>query len=212
MPICLVLADPHPLMLAGLTALFRKEADMKVVARCGTGEETLQAVQKHRPDVLIFDIPLPGKDGFAVLQEITRRQLPTRAILLTSTLSDTAAVKAIRSGVSGTVLKERAPSLLVQCVRKVHAGQQWLERCSVGRVLNKLVQQDGKGQEIERVLTARELEIVRLITRGLRNKEIAQHLFLSEGTIKVHLHHIYTKLHINNRLALFRYAHTEGVD
>jgi DNA-binding NarL/FixJ family response regulator len=211
MPIRLVLADPHPLLLDGLTALFRKEADMKVVARCGTGEETLQAVQKHRPDVLIFDISLHGKDGFAVLQEIARRQLPTRAVLLTSELNDKAAVKAVRSGVSGIVLKEMAPSLLVQCVRKVHAGQQWLERSFVGRVLDKLVQQDGSRQEIERMLTERELEIVRLITRGLRNKEIAQQLFVSEGTIKVHLHHIYTKLHINNRLALFRYAHTEGL-
>jgi two-component system, NarL family, nitrate/nitrite response regulator NarL len=71
MPIHLVLADTHPLMLEGLVTLFRKEADIKVVARCNTGEDTLQAVQKHHPDVLIFDIPLPGKDGFAVLQEIT---------------------------------------------------------------------------------------------------------------------------------------------
>jgi len=212
MPIRLVLADNHPLMLDGLTALFRKEPSMRVVARCGTGEETLQAVQKHRPDVLIFDIPLPGKDGFAVLQEITRRQLPTRTVLFTSTLSDTAAVKAIRSGVNGIVLKEMAPSLLVQCVRKVHAGGQWLERHSVGRVLDKLVQHDERRQEIERVLTRRELDIVRLIMRGLRNKEIAQQLFLSEGTIKVHLHHIYTKLHINNRLALLCHTHTKGLE
>jgi DNA-binding NarL/FixJ family response regulator len=82
----------------------------------------------------------------------------------------------------------------------------------MGRVLGKLVQQDGRGQEIERVLTARELDVVHLIKQGLRNKEIAQQLFLSEGTIKVHLHHIYTKLPVTNRLALLHYAHTEEVE
>jgi DNA-binding NarL/FixJ family response regulator len=212
MSIHLVLADNHPLMLEGLTALFHKEPRMRVVARCGTGEETLQAVQRHRPDVLIFDISLHGKDGFAVLQEIARLQLPTRAVLFTASLSDAVAIQALRMGVKGVVLKEMAPSLLVQCVRKVHAGGQWLERLSVGRVLNKLVQHDERRQEIERVLTRRELDIVRLIMRGLRNKEIAQQLFLGESTIKVHLHHIYTKLHINNRLALLHYAHTEGME
>jgi DNA-binding NarL/FixJ family response regulator len=211
MSIRLVLADAHPLMLEGLLGLFRKEADIKVMACCGTGEETLQAVQKHRPDVLIFDIPLPGKDGFAVLQEIRRHQFPTRAILLTSALSDTAALKAVRSGISGIVLKEMPPSLLVQCVRKVHTGQQWVELRSMGRVLDKLVQHGGEREEIKRVLTERELEIVHLIEQGLRNKEIAQQLFLSEGTIKVHLHHIYTKLSVTNRLALLHYAHTEEV-
>jgi two-component system, NarL family, nitrate/nitrite response regulator NarL len=122
MSIHLVLADNHPLMLEGLTALFRKEPSMRVLARCGTGEETLQAVQKHRPDVLIFDISLHGKDGFAVLQEIARLQLPTRAVLFTASLSDAVAIQALRMGVKGVVLKEMAPSLLVQCVRKVHAG------------------------------------------------------------------------------------------
>jgi DNA-binding NarL/FixJ family response regulator len=212
MPIRLVLTDSHPLMLDGLVHLFRKESDIKVLARCRTGEEMLRAVHKHQPDILILDVHLPDRDGFVALQEMAQAGLPTRVVLLTTALSDSEVMMAIRVGVKGVILKDMPSQMLIQCVRKVAAGGQWLERGSMGRVLNKLVHRENATRTLLDVLSAREVEIVRLIMTGLRNREIAKKLFLSEGTVKVHLHHIYTKLGVDSRLALLRYVQKSGLE
>jgi DNA-binding NarL/FixJ family response regulator len=211
MPIHLVLADDHPIILDGLEILFRMEKDIQVVARCVNGEEALQAVRQHRPDILILDIRMPGKDGLAVLREMKDEDLPTRVVLLTVALDEEETLEALRLGVRGVVLKEMAPQMLVQCVRKVHAGEQWLERRSVGRALEKLLSREAGAREVAGVLTPREIEIVRMVASGLRNKEIADKLSISEGTVKIHLHHIYEKLHLNGRLELALYAQDRGL-
>ena len=176
MSITLVIADNHPLILNGLEQLFHLEPDVKVLARCRDGEETLQAVRQHQPDVLILDVRMPGKDGLAVLQEMHEEKLPTRVVIYTGDLSDSEALKAMHLGVGGVVLKEMMPQLLVQCVRKVHAGGQWLERHSAGRVLDKLLQREAGARELAEVLTTREFEIMRLVVSGLRNETIAKEL------------------------------------
>ena len=211
MPISLVLADDHPIILDGLEMLFRAEQDFQVLARCVNGEETLQAVRHHRPDILILDIRMPGKDGMAVLREVKKDSLPTRAVLLTVGLDEDDLLEAIRLGVRGVVLKEMAPQMLVQCVRKVHAGEQWLEKRSVGRALEKMLLREAGERQVAGVLTPRELEIVRMVASGLRNKEIADSLSISEGTVKIHLHHIYEKLHLASRLELALYAQERGL-
>jgi len=211
MSIRLVLADDHPLILDALESRFRLEHDFQVLACCANGEETLQALRHHRPDVLILDIRMPGKDGLAVLRELQQEKLPTRVVLLTAAVDEDAVLEAIRLGVGGVVLKEMAPRLLVECVRKVHAGQQWLERRSVGRALDKLLRREAGAHELAGALTRREIEIVRMVATGLRNKEIAEKLFITEGTVKTHLHHIYEKLHMDSRLALFGYARDKAL-
>ena len=211
MSIKLVLADDHPLVLDGLETLFRLEPDFKVLARCTDGDETLCAVRKHRPDVLILDIRLPGKDGLAVLREIQREKLPTRVVLLTVSLSENDILEVIRLGVRGVVLKEMAPRLLVQCVRKVHAGEQWLEMRSVAQALTTLLRREAGTRQMSDTLTAREIEIVRMAVNCLRNKEIADRLNITEGTVKIHLHHIYEKLNVDGRVALTRFAQEKGL-
>lgn len=211
MPLRLVLADDHPLILDALEHLFRLEPDCQVLARCRDGEETLQAVRQHQPDIVILDIRMPGKDGLVVLREMAQMQCPTRVVLLTAALDDQQALEALRLGACGVVLKEMAPRFLVQCVRKVHAGGQWLERRSVSRTLDTLLQRDAGTRELAGILTSRELDIVRLVSSGLRNREIADRLSLSEGTIKIHLHSIYKKLQIDGRLALTLYARDKGL-
>ncbi len=211
MPIGLVLADDHPIILDGLDHLFRQEEDFKVLARCRDGEETLQAVRKHRPDVLILDLRMPGKDGLAVLREVRKEKLPTRVVLLTAEMSDAEALEAIRLRVNGVVLKEMAPQLLVKCLRKVHAGGQWWEKRSLGRAMETMLRREAGEREIAGVLTPRELQIVRLVASGLHNKEIADKLTISEGTVKIHLHHIYEKLHVDGRLELTLYAQDKGL-
>jgi DNA-binding NarL/FixJ family response regulator len=138
-------------------------------------------------------------------------KLPTRVILLTTTLDEDTLLEAVRLGVSGMVLKEMAPHLFVQCVRKVHAGEQWLEKRSFMRALERLLQREAGAREVAGILTPREIEIVRMVIGALRNKEIAEKLFISESTVKTHLHNIYEKLRINNRRELTRYAQDKGL-
>ncbi len=211
MSIRIILADDHPPILQGLTLLLRQEPDFEVLAGCRNGEETLQAVCQFQPDVLILDILMPGKDGLAVLRELHQLKLPTRVILLTAAIDEDNLLEAMRLGVGGVVLKEMAVPLLIQCVRKVYAGDQWLERHSIGRAMEKMLRREAGMREVAQLLTSRELEIVRLAASGLRNKEIANKLTISEGTVKIHLHRSYEKLHVDSRIALLRYAQTKGL-
>jgi DNA-binding NarL/FixJ family response regulator len=206
MPITLVIADDHPLILDALENLFRLEKDLKVVARCLDGEEALKAVRQHQPDILVLDIQMPAKDGLAVLREMRKEKLTTRVVILTATLNEEGLTEAVRLGVRGLVLKELAPKLLVQCIRKVHAGELWLEKRSVSSALERLLQGEAEKQEAAQALTSREIEIVKQLATGLRNSEIAKRLFISEGTVKMHLHNIYQKLGVDSRTKLTRYA------
>ena len=211
MPIRLVIADDHPLVLDGLERLFQADPDFTVVARCRDGDEALGAAREHRPDLLILDIRMPGRDGLAVLREVRKEQLPTRVVLLTAEVDEDAVVEALRLGARGIVLKEMAPHMLVQCVRKVHAGEQWIERRSFGRALDKMLRREAGAREMGRTLTPREIAITRMIAGGLRNKEVAEKLNISEGTVKIHLHNIYEKLALDGRLALSLYARDKGL-
>jgi len=211
MPISVVLADDHPLVLDALENVFRLQEDIVVRARCGDGVEALRAVREHRPDVLVLDIRMPGMDGLALIRELKKEKLPTQVVLLTAALDEEEVLAAIRLGVKGVVLKEMAPRLLVQCVRTVHAGGDWLEKQSVRLALDKLLRREAGAREVARILTPREIEIVRMVAGGLRNKEIAAKLHVNEGTVKLHLHHIYTKLGVNSRVALTLYAQDRGL-
>jgi DNA-binding NarL/FixJ family response regulator len=211
MSIRLIVADDHPLILDALEHLFHLEPDIEVVARCLNGEQTLQAVRHHQPDLVILDLRMPGTDGLAVLRQFRQEQVPARIVLLTAAVDENEVVEAIRLGVHGVVLKEMAPQLLVHCVRKVHAGGQWLEHRTVGRALDQLLRREAAARELAGVLTPREHEVVRYVARGLPNKAIATQLFISEGTVKVHLHSIYDKLQCEGRLALLRYAQEKGL-
>jgi DNA-binding NarL/FixJ family response regulator len=211
MPIRLVLADDHPLLLDGLRNFFHQPDEFQVLACCRDGEEALHAVRQHQPDVLILDINMPKKDGLAVLQEMRHEQLPTRVVILTAFLDEEEVVQAMRLGVGGVVLKDMASQLLLQCVRKVHAGDLWLEKHSVGRALGKMLRREAGTRELTRILTPREIEIVRLAVSGLRNKEIAAQLCIAVGTVKIHLHKSYEKLHVDGRIELVRYAHAKGL-
>ena len=211
MPITLVLSDDHPLILNGLENLFRLEKDFKVVARCLDGEEAVKAVRKHKPDVLVLDIRMPGTDGLSLLRGMKKEKLSTRVVLLTGALDEDELAEAVRLGVRGLVLKEMAPKLLVQCIRQVHAGELWLEKRSVTSALEKLLQREAGQREVALLLTPREIEIVKQVAAGLRNIEIAKRLFISEGTVKMHLHNIYQKLGVDSRINLTRYAQGKGL-
>ena len=187
------------------------EKDFKVVAQCATGDEALMAVRKHRPDILVIDMRMPGKNGLAVIREMNQERLHTRVVVLAAELSDSDALEVTRLGVPGVVLKEMAPKKLVQCIRKVHDGERWFERACLNKALEKLVEHDTAQRAVFEMLTRREVEILRMVTGGLRNKEIGKKLFISEGTVKVHLHAIYEKFNVPSRHALTVYARDKGL-
>ena len=210
-PATVVLADDHPLMLKALNDLLSDERDFTVLAQCTNGDDALRAVRAHRPDILVLDLRMPGTDGLSVMKAMKAENLATRVVLLAASVEDEETLQATRLGVRGVVLKEMAPRLLVACVRKVHAGGEWLEKQSVSRALEKLLPREAGTREVARLLTAREVEIVRMVSEGLHNKQIAEKLSIGEGTVKVHLHNIYEKLGVDGRVALTLYAQDKGL-
>jgi len=209
MPISLILVDDHPLILDGLRSLFRQEADFDVVAECSNGAQALEAARRRQPDVLVLDLRMKEVDGLEVLRSIAEEALPTRVVVLTAALDEEQVIEAIRLGAKGIVLKEMAPRLLVQCIREVHAGGEWLDIAPVGRALGQLLSREASEQALN--LTDREREVIRFVSKGLQNKDIASKLGISEGTVKIHVHHIYAKLGLSNRVELAVYAREKRI-
>ena len=205
------IADDHPLVLTGLEHLLREHEGFDVVARCSTGAAALAAVDASRPDILLLDLQMPDMDGLAVLAALQARDPRPRVVLLTAGLNEDQLIEALRYDVRGVVLKEMAPSLLVQCLRRVHAGGQWLEKDSAARAMAKLVRNEDRHRKLATMLTPREIEIVRLVRRGLANRQIADTLGVAEGTVKVHLHNIYEKLSVQRRGQLIAFADEYGL-
>jgi DNA-binding NarL/FixJ family response regulator len=207
----ILLADDHPIVLDGLEGLFRLETDIEVVGRCLTGDEVMPALRRLKPDLLLLDIRMPRMDGMEVLRAMHHERIATRVVLLATVFEDDQVVEALRLGVRGMVLKELAPPLLIECVRRVHAGGQWIEQQASGRALETLVRRETAEKELSHDLTPREIELVRLAASGLRNREMSRRLEISEGTVKMHLHNVYRKLKLDNRVALANYARQKGL-
>jgi DNA-binding NarL/FixJ family response regulator len=209
--ISLVLADHYPLTLSGLCQLFKQEAGFEVLAACADADAALDAVRKHNPAVLVLDIEFPANGAFLVLRQIRREKLLPHVVLLASALDDHQVLDAMRLGASGVVLREMSPESVVRCVRKVHAGEQWLEKQAVENAMGRLVKHETSIRQLARGLTPRETEIVRLAIKGVPTKEIAVRLAVRQGTVKVHLHNIYEKLQVDGRLGLILFARRHGL-
>ena len=211
MSINLVLADDHPLVLSALQQLFADEEDINILACCANGEAALEAVNKHQPDILLLDLRMPKLDGLAVLRTLKQQKAPVKIVVLTAGVEEDEVLTAIQLGAQGVVLKESAPEILVNCIRKVFSGDKWLETESVIRALDKFVNQEESFLQLKKILTAREIDLIKLVANGYSNKKIADQCFISEGTVKVHLHNIFDKLGIKNRVELSLYAREKNL-
>ena len=211
MPIRVVLVDDHPIVLQGLRHLFERHDEFEVLACCPDGESAIAAVRSDKPDVLVLDLRMPGPNGLDVLRTLFNEQAGCRTVLLTAAISDDQVLEAVKLGAAGLVLKESAPETLLECVRKVHAGEQWIDRDSVTRALSTVLDREAAEKEASHTLTPREIEIVRMVAHGLRNRAIAERLSISEGTVKVHLHNIYEKFGVDGRLELLLAAQQKGL-
>jgi DNA-binding NarL/FixJ family response regulator len=213
-PIRIVLADDHPIVLQGLEQLFARQPDFDVVGTCADAQSALETVRAARPDVLVLDLRMPGTGGVGgldVLRHLSTESLPCRTVLLTAAVRDEEVVEAVRLGATGLVLKEASPDTLLAAVRSVHRGESWIDKETVTRAFRSVIDREAAGKEITDAVTPRELEIVNMVAQGLRNKAIAERLGISEGTVKVHLHNIYEKLGVDGRIALMLCAREKGL-
>jgi len=207
----LVLVDDHPIVLRGLQQLLAQSDDCEVVASCADADSGFAAVQRYKPDVLLLDLRMPRRDGLALLRQLSAAAIPCPAIVLTAAIDNAQVSEAVRLGARGLVLKDSAPDTVIECVRRVHAGEELFDLPSVTRALTATMQREVAARDALAVLTQREIEIVQMVAQGLRNRAIAARLAISEGTVKVHLHNVYEKLRVDGRLGLTLYAQQHGL-
>jgi DNA-binding NarL/FixJ family response regulator len=210
MAIRIVLADDHPIVLQGLQHLFARHGDLEVVASCAGADEALDAARQQKPDVVVLDLRMPQRSGLDLLSVLGRELPDVRSVVLTAAITQDQVVEALKRGAAGIVLKESPPEQLIECVRRVSAGERFFDSDTVTQAMQAAAT-SGAGTETSTTLTPRELEIVRMVAQGLRNRVIGERLVISESTVKVHLHNIYEKLGIEGRLELVLLAQQKGL-
>jgi two-component system, NarL family, nitrate/nitrite response regulator NarL len=211
MTIRLVLVDHHAICLYGLQQMLVAAGGYEMVACCANGHEALKAIEAHAPEILVVELRMPGMSGIELLKEIGIRKLNIRTVILTTEVTEAELLEVFRLEVRGIVLKEMAPRLLLQCLQKVHEGGQWLEHRAMQAAFQKALRRQDGHRQAQEELTQREIKLVCLVAEGLRNKEIATRLHITEGTVKTHLRNVYRKLNRQSRVALRRYAEERGL-
>ena len=194
----LLLADDHPMIRNAIEVLLR-DTGFEIVGMTGTGQATLEAMERLQPDLLLLDIQMPGGTGIEVLRRLRSAKSPAKIILLTAAIDDAALLEAKALKVQGIVLKNSDPAFLLDCLESVAAGRSWLDPELKARS-RQLASAPSRGRPIP--LAPRERELIAFVRKGLRNREIAEQLGVTEGTVKVYLHAIFEKLGIGNRTEL----------
>src|SRR5947199_6892712 len=217
-PIRILIADDHPIVRDGLRKLLSLEDDFEIAGEANDGREVLELIQEHEPDILLLDLRMPNLDGLATLQAMQTTGKRTKTIILTASEDKNEFVQAMKLGCSGIVLKQTAPELIVKSIRKVYGGEIWLDSHTTAAVMRQfaspadIASASGPGKSRERSpLSQREREIVQLVAQGFKNKEMAEKMFISEQTVKNHLHNIFDKLGVSDRLELALYAIHKGL-
>ena len=209
-----LLADDHNLVRAGVAQLLSLEPDIAVVAEAGDGAQALAQAREHRPDLILMDLAMPRCDGFEALERI-RRELPETVIVVLTYSADPGDIgEALRRGAQGYLLKSLEPQTLAGEIRKAVRGEAPMSGAVARAVVAGLRQEEASAPP-ERSgaspLTRRELEIVSLIAKGAKNREIGAQLFLAENTIKNHIKRILEKLQVENRAQAVAWAMREGL-
>jgi DNA-binding NarL/FixJ family response regulator len=206
------IADDEPLVRGGIRGVLEQAPDIKVVAEAGNGAGAIELVRRHRPQVLLVDIKMPGVDGVGVTEAMRDVAPGTSVVLLTAWASDAHIQRAVRAGAAGILLKTGNPRELVAAVRTVAAGDAMLSPSITRRVLDRMVDIDFEPLERARAivdsLTAREKEVLELVAQGMGNMQIARRLYVSEGAVKAHVSRLLTKMSCTNRVQAAILAHT----
>lgn len=195
-----LIADDHPIILTGAEAMLRGTR-FEVVAKLSNGAAVLAALDSQAPDILVLDVQMPERSGLDVLRTLRGRGDMRAVILLTAHIDAGAAAEAIALGVDGLVLKDTAPERLVDCLEAVEAGGRWIDPNLVREAATGEAALSGPSQPLS-ALSPRERSVAELVVKGMRNREIASTLGITEGTVKVHLYRVYEKLGVGSRTEL----------
>jgi DNA-binding NarL/FixJ family response regulator len=199
-----LIADRCPVVVQGLRNLLEAQHDFKIVACCNDGMVCIEAIRSLRPDIAILEVSMPGLTGLEILRIVNSEGFSTRVVFFTAFVADSELIESAAAGVYGVILKDAALEFMVKSLQQVADGRRLFPLPSPNLPLPS-PNQVSRGQSVFRVLTAltdREHQIMCLVCEGLSNKGIGRRLNITDGTIKVHLHHIYEKLEISNRTAL----------
>jgi NarL family two-component system response regulator LiaR len=202
--VTILVADDHPVVRQGLRTFLATQDDLEVVGEAATCTEAAERAAELRPDVVLLDLVMPGGDGIEAAREIRAASPASKVIVLTSYPDDATVLPALEAGAAGYLLKDVEPRELADGVRRVHRGESLLHPAVARRVIREAV---SPGAEPDRdALTPRELDVLRLIARGLPNKLIARELGIAERTVKTHVSSIFAKLGVTDRTQAALYA------
>lgn len=213
-PIRVLIADGQPIVLEGLQAVLSRQPTIQVIAEAADGIEAIEKSANLEPDVVLMDVKLPKVDGLTVLRTLQTRAPRAKVILFATADSKDEFVEAMKLGCSGILLKDSSTALIEKSIHKVHAGEIWLDSTTTAAVIRQFaspaefpaVHSNGKTSRERAQLSQREREIIVLIAQGYKNKEIAEKMFITEQTVKNHLHNVFDKLGVSDRLELALYA------
>jgi two-component system, NarL family, response regulator LiaR len=206
----LLIADDHPIVRKGLRALLEDQPGVEVIAEATDGAETVEQARQLKPDVILLDLVMPGKDGLYAIGEIKREQPEARILVLTSYFEDEQVFPAIKAGALGYLLKDSPPQDLLQAIRDIARGQSALHPAIALKVIRELNHPADLPLTSD-PLTGRELEVLTLLAQGMSNAEIAGNLTISERTVGTHISNILSKLHLASRTQAALYALKQGL-
>jgi two-component system nitrate/nitrite response regulator NarL len=204
-----LIVDDHKMVQAGLRMLIESQPGMKVVGKASNGSEALALAASKKPNLILLDIVLGSENGLDLLPELCETAPKARVLVLTGVKDPETHQRAARLGAAGLVLKEHTAEVLLKAIRKVHQGEVWFDRSMMGSLLNEMTQADKNMDPDEAkiaCLTTREREVITRIAEGLKNKQIAERLFISDTTVTHHLSSVFSKLGVSDRLELVIYA------
>jgi DNA-binding NarL/FixJ family response regulator len=194
--------DDHPLVREGLAALINSQTDMRIVGQGATGHEAIKLFRELQPDVALMDVRLPDMSGIDAMITILSGSPQARVIMVTSSEGDVEMERALAGGAKGYILKSMPPREVLEAIRKVHAGKKAIPPEIAAQLANHMS---------DETLTAREIEVLQQVAEGNRNRDIADRLFISEGTVKVHIQHIMDKLGASDRTQAITIAVRRGI-
>ncbi len=211
----IVIADDHGLFRELLRITLRREGSIKIVGEATNIRQAIDLISELKPDIVLLNSTMPEMDGIEVFPEIREKYKNTKTLMLTANKDEATIFKALKGGAKGYLSKDVSISNLIKAIQAVHKGELWVERKLMAKFLEGEAIADSRRQgqagKLKKVLTQREKEILRLLTTGRTNKEIAKALFISEKTVKSHLNSIFKKLNVTRRLQAILYAINRGL-